>query len=119
MHISRAGKDGEVRAERPIFTGVVHSRGLVGTDVNAAFGVGLVRFSDGARTKWHTHTASQVLYITEGRGVVADRDDELHVTAGDLVQVPAGTEHWHGAEPGAEMAHLSILPPSETTVLDA
>ena len=30
---------------------------------------------------------------------------------GDVVYVPAGTKHWHGATPHASFAHLAIMIP--------
>jgi quercetin dioxygenase-like cupin family protein len=110
--------DGEERlATNPLFVGTVHSKPMVSTD-EAQVGVSLVRFTDGAKNKFHTHTADQLLYITEGEGIVADRDQEHRVSAGDIVHVPRGTVHWHGAAPGHSMAHLSILPPSTTEMVE-
>ncbi len=118
MKVVRKGEAPESAANTPLFIGTVHSSRLVTHDDSAAVSVSLVRFSDGGRNKFHTHTADQILYITEGRGIVASQDHEHHVTAGDIVHVPAGEVHWHGAEPGQDMAHLSILPPSETRVVE-
>lgn len=111
-------RDAELRASHaPIFIGAVESAALVpGTDGRP--GVSLVRFAAGARNRWHAHTRDQVLYFVEGHGIVATREEEHHLEAGDICTVPAGTAHWHGAEPGADMAHLSILLPGETTVIE-
>lgn len=104
-------------AENPLFVGTVHSTPLISTD-DSQVGVTLVSFTNGARNRFHTHTADQVLYITDGEGIVADREEEHAVSAGDIVHVPAGTVHWHGAAPGKDMAHLSILPPSTTEMVE-
>jgi quercetin dioxygenase-like cupin family protein len=118
MKVVRTGDSPEVLATAPIFVGTVHSRPLITKETNEAVTVTLVRFSDGGKNKRHIHSADQMLYITEGNGIVASESEEHHVSAGDIVHVPAGEVHWHGAEPGANMAHLSILPPCETKVLD-
>lgn len=118
MKVVRNDRSQEVPATAPIFVGTVHSRQLVTADDNPAVTVTLVRFTDGGRNRRHIHTADQVLYITEGHGIVADDEHEHHVEAGDIVHVPAGTIHWHGAQPGKDMAHLSILPPCKTEVVD-
>jgi quercetin dioxygenase-like cupin family protein len=118
MHVLRKNDTAETPATAPIFVGTVHSRPLVPREVSEQVTVTLVRFSDGAKNRPHTHTADQILYITEGDGIVADTNEEHLVAAGDIVQVPAGTVHWHGAQPGKDMAHLSILPPSTTTVVE-
>jgi quercetin dioxygenase-like cupin family protein len=76
-----------------------------------------VRFTNGGRNKLHIHTQDQVLYVIEGEGIVASTEHEHHVGAGDVVHVTAGEVHWHGAAPGKDMAHLSIMRPGETTVV--
>jgi quercetin dioxygenase-like cupin family protein len=30
-----------------------------------------------------------------------------------VIFVPAGERHWHGAEPGRDFTHLSVLTPGE------
>ena len=119
MKVVRKDDSPEQPATAPIFIGTVHSRPLIAADLNPAATVTLVRFTDGGRNKRHTHSEVQMLYITEGEGIVATDDHEHHVAAGDIAHIPAGEVHWHGAEPGKNMAHLSILPAaSKTTVLD-
>ena len=70
-----------------------------------------VTFRPGERTRWHTHDGIQVLYVTEGPGVVATRDEEREVAAGDLVLFPPGEEHWHGTGDDAEgpFSHLFVI----------
>ena len=118
MKVVRQGDSSEEITTAPIFVGTVHRRDLIDAATSPAVSVTLVRFSDGGKNKRHTHTADQILYVTEGRGIVASETAENVVTAGDIVHVPAGEIHWHGAVPGGHMAHLSILGPSQTTVLD-
>lgn len=118
MKVVREDKSAEQPATAPIFTGTVLTRPLIPREISPAVSVSMVRFTDGGRTKRHTHTADQILYIADGHGIVATDTEENKVTAGDIVHVPAGEIHWHGAQPGQSMAHLSILPPSETKVLD-
>lgn len=69
----------------------------------------LVGFQDGARTHWHRHTGGQVLYVIDGRGRAQSRGAAVvELAAGDLVSVPAGEEHWHGAAEGGSMSHLAL-----------
>ena len=117
MKVVRVGDSEERPATAPIFVGTVHSRGLIDAATSPNVTVTLVRFSDGGKNKPHTHSADQILYISEGRGIVASGANENEVTAGDIVHIPAGEVHWHGAVPDGNMAHLSILPPCETTVV--
>jgi len=68
-----------------------------------------VRFEPGARNRFHIHSIGQILYVTEGKGIVATRDKEHVVTAGMLILVEPGEEHWHGATKDTSFAHLSII----------
>ena len=117
MNVVRNGSVPLSVANAPFFEGLVHTSPLIPAD-DSHVGVSLVSFTGGARNKFHTHTADQILYITEGEGIVASRDQEHRVVAGDIVHVPVGEVHWHGAAPGRDMAHLSILPPSTTTIVE-
>ncbi len=81
------------------------TRGLPSSQLNVA----AVRFSPGARSAWHSHDGGQTLYVTEGRGLVQVRSEEIiELSAGDVVYAPDGEEHWHGAAPDHFMTHLSI-----------
>ena len=88
--------------------GPVHMKALINAKDTGGFGVLLVTFSPGARLHFHTHTYEQILYVTEGRGIVATRDAEHVVTAGAAIYIPPGEVHWHGATEDSEMSHLAI-----------
>lgn len=102
----------------PIFVGEVLRQNLVAEGDAASLRVTAVTFKDGARNRWHRHTTEQVLVVTNGRGIIATEAEELRVTPGDVVLVQPGERHWHGAEPGADLSHLSILVPGEITIDD-
>ncbi|MGH2633097.1 MAG: cupin domain-containing protein, partial [Tepidiformaceae bacterium] len=68
--------------------------------------------------KRHTHTSDQLLYITDGHGTVGDPGGDKDVEAGDIVRIPAGEVHWHGAQPGHDMSHLAIMPPCHTEIIE-
>jgi quercetin dioxygenase-like cupin family protein len=77
----------------------------------------LVKFEPGARNKFHTHSSGQVLYVTEGEGIVATREKEVTVTPGTMVYFSPGEEHWHGATDDSAFAHFSIMgQPSENII---
>lgn len=118
MKVVRLGDSPEALATAPIFVGTVHSRPLIDRETSPGVTVTMVRFSEGGRNRRHTHSADQILYITDGTGIVADDAGENVVSAGDIVHVSAGEVHWHGAVAGGAMSHLSILPPCETKVVD-
>jgi len=69
----------------------------------------LVRFAAGARNKLHTHSTEQILVVTEGKGIIATRDEEHFVTPGIIAFIAPGEEHWHGATKDSSFAHLSII----------
>ena len=75
----------------------------------------LVRFSPGARTYLHTHAVPQVLHCVAGRGILATKSEQNLVEPGDIVHVPAGEEHWHGASADSHFVHLSIRPPGKSS----
>lgn len=107
--ITRSG----ARAVRPgpaeNFTGDVRVEMLFeARDPSHASG-GSVTFEAGARTAWHSHPRGQILIVTAGLGRVqrwGDPVDEIRV--GDVVRIPAGQKHWHGASPRTAMTHVAI-----------
>jgi quercetin dioxygenase-like cupin family protein len=98
------------------FTGEVRLDRLLAAQEPGGMAVSLVRFADGARTHWHVHPGEQILYILEGEGRVGTEGEEARVAPGDVVHAAAGERHWHGAEPGQALTHLSILTPGEMTI---
>lgn len=78
-----------------------------------------VAFTNGARTKLHRHTSEQLLLIQAGHGVVGTRSEKHEVASGDVVVIPAGEPHFHGAADGQDMTHYSVLgSDNQTTVLE-
>jgi quercetin dioxygenase-like cupin family protein len=79
----------------------------------------LVRFAAGARNKLHTHSTEQILVVTEGRGIIATKDQEHIVTPGMIAFISPGEQHWHGATSDSPFAHLSIIgQPNEMKILE-
>jgi len=96
------------------FDGDVKTQQIVGPQDSSEVELLAVYFSAGARTIPHIHEQDQVLQIIEGHGIVASEDEKLMVSAGDVVTVPAGVWHWHGATRNAAMGHISIKKPGPT-----
>ena len=77
-----------------------------------------VTFEPGCRNNWHIHHADkgggQVLIVTDGRGWYQEwgREPQLLVS-GDVVVIPAGVKHWHGAAADSWMSHLAYGVPGE------
>jgi len=95
----------------PLFTGPVTMQKFVDTDLSKRFMISQVNFDRGVRNKFHTHTIEQVLIVTEGKGIVATDKEEITVVPGDIIFVPAGEKHWHGAAKGATFSHLYVNSP--------
>lgn len=94
-------------AER--FTGDVWVDGITNGAGPGTATLATVRFAPGARTAWHVHENGQTLRVTDGVGIVCDRDGHAIVMRpGDTVYTPPGVWHWHGAVPDSFMAHLAL-----------
>ena len=107
--ISRSGSRPVRPAPAQNFTGSVQVEMLFeAVDPSHASG-GSVSFEPGARTAWHLHPHGQILIITAGTARVQRWGDPIEeVRAGDVVRIPAGQKHWHGAAPRTSMTHLAI-----------
>jgi len=109
IDVTRGGS----RAVRPgpaaNFTGDVRVEMLFeALDPSHASG-GTVTFAPGARTAWHSHPRGQILIVTAGIGRVQRWDQPVEeIRAGDVVRIPAGAKHWHGASPQASMTHIAM-----------
>jgi quercetin dioxygenase-like cupin family protein len=86
----------------------VSGRRLLNMTDTDGWAASLTSFSIGGRLNWHTHDSEQILFVTEGRGIVATKDKEYVITPGCIVYIPAGENHWHGASEDSAMTHLNI-----------
>lgn len=72
--------------------------------------LGLVTFEAGARSAWHSHPLGQTLIVTAGTGRVQQWSGPIdEIRQGDVVRIPPGVKHWHGAAPTTSMAHIAIV----------
>lgn len=83
-------------------------------------GVANVTFEPACRNNWHIHRGDkgggQILLVTGGCGWYQEwgkEARELH--AGDVVSIPVGVKHWHGAAKDSWFAHIAIEVPGENT----
>ena len=91
------------------FTGDVYFNAYYVGEEPSRTRLNLVRFTPGAHTAWHRHAVGQTLHVTEGRGYVQSRgDDIIELRPGDTVYTPPGEWHWHGAAPDSFMSHLAL-----------
>ncbi len=108
---------GDVKAQETkgnYFTGEVRIQSIIGRSEDA-FRVIVVHFSPGAASVFHTHSVDHILYVTEGKGIAATESEEVTVTPGTIVHIPAGENHWHGATKDSAFSHIAIMPPGDTS----
>lgn len=109
LRISPAGAQPSVAGASENFTGQVRVEMRFSADAPARASGGLVTFEPGARTAWHTHPLGQTLLVMQGVGRVQRWGGPVQeIKAGDVVWIPPGTKHWHGAAPSTGMSHLAI-----------
>ena len=118
LTISRAGSRAVQSAPEANFTGDVRVERLYeALDPSHSSG-GVVTFAPGARTAWHSHPGGQILIVTAGTGRVQIWGQPIEeIGAGDVVNIPAGVKHWHGASPNASMTHLGITEQRDGTAV--
>ena len=106
--IIRVGSRPSGKGPAEWFTGTVRIDPLFGPDPDRVGG-GLVTFEPGARTAWHTHPLGQTLIVTSGFGWVQHEGGPIEeIRPGDVVWIPPGERHWHGATPQTAMSHIAI-----------
>ncbi|RJT31995.1 cupin domain-containing protein [Mesorhizobium waimense] len=109
IHISTNGSNPATLGAQEYFVGHVVVNALFpATEFTHGTG-GQVTFAPGARTAWHTHPAGQTLIVTSGTGWVEEEGkDRTEIKPGDVVWIPAGVKHWHGATETSGMTHIAI-----------
>lgn len=81
-------------------------------------GIFNVTFEPSCRNNLHIHHADkgggQILVCVAGRGWYQKWDkDAVEMKPGDIVNIPAGVKHWHGAAKDSWFSHLAIEVPAE------
>ena len=107
MEIKRrvTGEDGPPKQ----FTGSVKIDHVFAASPVAGAAWRVVTFEPRARTAWHTHPKGQILIVTAGSGRVQREGEPFEeIRPGDVVLIPAGEKHWHGASAIAAMTHVAI-----------
>lgn len=79
-----------------------------------------VTFEPGCRNNWHIHHADQgggqILIGVAGRGFYQEWGKEpVEILPGDVINIPTGVKHWHGAAPDSWFSHLAVEVPGVNT----
>jgi len=95
--------------ELPLFTGgSVTIQPVITRSMGKDFNAIVVNFGKSARNKFHSHDGDQILIVTAGKGIVATEEAEQSVGLGDIILIPSGEKHWHGATNDSEFSHIAI-----------
>ena len=109
MEIKRNGSQPSSKGQTEYFTGTVRIDPLFQAHEPARAFCASVTFEPGARTAWHTHPLGQTLIVIAGCGLVQHWGGQIEeIRPGDVVWIPPGEKHWHGATATNAMTHIAI-----------
>lgn len=76
-----------------------------------------VTFEPGCRNNWHVHHgARQIIICVAGKGWYQEwGKPAIELNAGDVIDVPEGVKHWHGAQKDSWFQHLATHVEVENT----
>ncbi|HJQ56375.1 MAG TPA: cupin domain-containing protein [Vineibacter sp.] len=119
MQIQRAGAQPSGKGPAETFTGAVRVDPLFQMEAPGRARGASVTFEPGARSAWHTHPVGQILIVTAGVGRVQRWGGPVQdIRPGDVVWIPPGVKHWHGAAPTTGMTHIAIQEHLDGKVVD-
>ncbi len=107
MRITKLSEVKKESVSSPLFTGSDVTRQVLFPD-SKEYNVNVVHFGKGVRNKFHAHDNEQILIVTSGKGIIATEAEEKVISKGDLVIIPAGEKHWHGATQDSEFSHIYV-----------
>ena len=110
------GKGSENTAYAQYFTGNSYLSPLTSPACKPFFAN--VTFEPGCRNNWHVHRAAkgggQLLLCVAGSGWYQEWGKPARSLApGDVVEIPAGVKHWHGAKKDSWFSHIAAELPGE------
>ena len=91
------------------FFGTVYFKNLIQKDSLYNFPVtNNITFAPGSHSGWHVHGGMEVL-VTGGRGYYQAVGEKAQIIQkGDVLHIPAGVKHWHGATPDSWFSQIVI-----------
>jgi len=109
MNTKRNGSQISTKGPAEYFIGTVRIDMLFQASEPSHTTAASVTFEPDARTARHTHPLGQVLIVTSGTGRIQRWGGPIEeIRAGDVVWIPAGQKHWHGASPTTSMTHIAV-----------
>ncbi len=108
--LTRSGSQPSGKGPVEYFAGTVRTDPLFQPPAPARVRGVSVTFEPSARTAWHTHPLGQTLIVTAGCGLVQSWGGPIEkIRPGDVVWIPPGQKHWHGATVTTAMTHIAIV----------
>lgn len=112
------GKGSENTAYAQYFTGNSYLNPLTSPACKPFFAN--VTFEPGCCNNWHVHRAAkgggQLLLCVAGSGWYQEWGKPARsLEPGDVVEIPAGVKHWHGAKKDSWFSHIAAELPGEGT----
>lgn len=109
IKVTRSGEHSPTQASAEHFTGTAIVDRFFVENGSSHTSAASVAFEPGARTAWHSHPLGQTLIVTAGVGWVQQWGDQVQeIRQGDIVWIPPGIKHWHGATVSTSMTHIGI-----------
>ena len=119
LDIKRNGSRPSNKGPAETFTGAVRVASLFAAQDPSRTSGGSVTFEPGARSAWHTHPRGLILIVTAGSGWVQRWDGSRQdMKPGDVVWIPPGVKHWHGATATTAVTHFASQEHEDGKVVD-
>jgi len=109
IDVVRVGSMSPTQGPKAHFTGDVQAYYSIPGGHPPNVSGGIVMFKPGERTVWHTHPKGQRTVIIQGAGWVQQwGEPKIDVSIGDVIWIPPGVKHWHGATATTGMSHYAF-----------
>ena len=119
MEIKKNSSQPSTKGPADWFTGAVRIDPLFQPNASRRAAGLSVTFEPGARTAWHTHPLGQTLIVTAGCGRAQTWGGPVEeIRPGDVIWIPPGETHWHGAAPTTAMTHIATQDQLDGKVVD-
>lgn len=95
--------------DSPSFIGRVYRTDMIANEDTFNFPeTNCIVFEPGARSAWHTH-GGMIVMAAEGIGYYQEEGKKAQILRpGDVVEIPEGVRHWHGAAPNSWFSQIVI-----------
>ena len=119
INIARNGSQESSKGQPEYFSGSVRIDPLFSVVEPSRVAGARVTFEPGARTAWHRHPLGQTLIVTAGTGWVQQQGGQIQeMHEGDVVRIPPGVKHWHGATATIRMTHIALMEELDGKLVD-